>query len=71
MIKDLLGHAQIHITADVYAHVRPRLQRDPSKPWATPWTPATTTTHPSPPDRGHPSPVDALASAGLAGLRCR
>jgi integrase len=27
-IKDLLGHAQIHITADVYAHVRPRLQRD-------------------------------------------
>jgi integrase len=27
-IKNLLGHAQIHITADVYAHVRPRLQRD-------------------------------------------
>ncbi|WP_034088721.1 tyrosine-type recombinase/integrase [Streptacidiphilus albus] len=27
-IKDLLGHSQIHITADVYAHVRPRLQRD-------------------------------------------
>ena len=27
-IKDLLGHSQIQITADVYAHVRPRLQRD-------------------------------------------
>ncbi|MFJ6836843.1 tyrosine-type recombinase/integrase [Streptomyces sp. NPDC091209] len=27
-IKDLLGHSQIHITADVYAHVRPRLQRN-------------------------------------------
>ncbi|WP_396455205.1 tyrosine-type recombinase/integrase [Actinomadura sp.] len=27
-IKDLLGHSQIHVTADVYAHVRPRLQRD-------------------------------------------
>ncbi|GAB3654741.1 site-specific integrase [Actinocorallia lasiicapitis] len=26
-IKELLGHAQIHITANVYAHVRPRLQR--------------------------------------------
>lgn len=26
-IKDLLGHAQIHTTADVYAHVRLRLQR--------------------------------------------
>jgi len=27
-IKDLLGHAQIHTTADIYAHVRPRLRRD-------------------------------------------
>ena len=27
-IKELLGHAQIHTTADIYAHVRPRLQRD-------------------------------------------
>jgi integrase len=26
-IKDLLGHAQIHTTADVYSHVRLRLQR--------------------------------------------
>jgi integrase len=26
-VKDLLGHAQIHTTADVYAHVRLRLQR--------------------------------------------
>jgi integrase len=27
-IKELLGHSQIHTTADIYAHVRPRLQRD-------------------------------------------
>jgi hypothetical protein len=27
-IKNLLGRAQIHITADVYAHARPRLQGD-------------------------------------------
>jgi integrase len=27
-IKELLGHAHIHITANVYAHVRPRLQRN-------------------------------------------
>ncbi|MFL6111828.1 MAG: tyrosine-type recombinase/integrase [Catenulispora sp.] len=27
-INELVGHAQIHITADVYAHVRPRLQCD-------------------------------------------
>jgi integrase len=26
-VKDLLGHAQIHTTADVYSHVRLRLQR--------------------------------------------
>ncbi len=26
-IKELLGHAQLHVTADIYAHVRPRLQR--------------------------------------------
>lgn len=26
-VKELLGHAQIHTTADVYAHVRLRLQR--------------------------------------------
>jgi integrase len=26
-IKDLLGHAQIHTTADVYSHVRLRMQR--------------------------------------------
>ncbi|GAB3279685.1 site-specific integrase [Actinocorallia lasiicapitis] len=26
-IKELLGHSQIHVTANVYAHVRPRLQR--------------------------------------------
>jgi integrase len=26
-VKDLLGHAQIHTTADVHAHVRLRLQR--------------------------------------------
>ncbi|MGC5033923.1 tyrosine-type recombinase/integrase [Micromonospora sp. DT229] len=26
-IKDLLGHAQIHTTADIYSHVRLRLQR--------------------------------------------
>ena len=26
-IKDLLGHAQIHTTADVYSHVRLRIQR--------------------------------------------
>ncbi len=25
-IKDLLGHAQIHTTADIYSHVRLRLQ---------------------------------------------
>ncbi|MGV9774302.1 tyrosine-type recombinase/integrase [Streptosporangium sp. NPDC003464] len=28
VIKELLGHAHISITADVYAHVRLRLQRD-------------------------------------------
>jgi integrase len=27
-IKELLGHAQLHITADIYAHVRPRLKRN-------------------------------------------
>lgn len=27
-IKELLGHSKIHVTADIYAHVRPRLQRD-------------------------------------------
>jgi len=27
-IKDLLGHARLHVTADVYAHVRPRLHRN-------------------------------------------
>ena len=27
-IKELLGHAQIHVTAEVYAHVRPRLKRN-------------------------------------------
>jgi integrase len=27
-IKDLLGHAQLHVTADIYAHVRPRLKRN-------------------------------------------
>jgi integrase len=27
-IKELLGHAQIQVTADIYAHVRPRLQRN-------------------------------------------
>lgn len=26
-IKDLLGHAQIHTLADIYSHVRLRLQR--------------------------------------------
>jgi integrase len=26
-IKDLLGHAQIHTTADIYSHVRPRTKR--------------------------------------------
>ncbi|MBT8228239.1 MAG: site-specific integrase [Dactylosporangium sp.] len=26
-IKELLGHAQLHVTADIYAHVRPRLHR--------------------------------------------
>jgi integrase len=26
-VKNLLGHAQIHTTADIYAHVRLRLQR--------------------------------------------
>lgn len=30
-IKDLLGHSQIHITADMYAHVRFRLQRDEAR----------------------------------------
>jgi hypothetical protein len=28
VIKDLLGHAHIGVTATVYAHVRLRLQRD-------------------------------------------
>jgi integrase len=28
VIKELLGHAHISITADTYAHVRLRLQRD-------------------------------------------
>ncbi|WP_198668702.1 hypothetical protein [Streptomyces triticisoli] len=28
MIKELLGHAHIGVTATVYAHVRIRLQRD-------------------------------------------
>lgn len=28
MIKELLGHAYIGVTATVYAHVRLRLQRD-------------------------------------------
>ncbi len=27
-IKDLLGHSQIHVTADIYAHVRLRIQRE-------------------------------------------
>ncbi|WP_434092153.1 integrase [Streptomyces halstedii] len=27
MIKELLGHAHIGVTTAVYAHVRPRLQR--------------------------------------------
>ncbi len=27
-IKDLLGHSRLHVTADVYAHVRPRLHRN-------------------------------------------
>ncbi|MFI5759291.1 hypothetical protein [Streptomyces sp. NPDC051569] len=28
MIKELLGHAHIGVTATIYAHVRLRLQRD-------------------------------------------
>ncbi|MFE7724770.1 integrase [Streptomyces anthocyanicus] len=28
MIKEVLGHAHIGVTADVYAHVRLRLQHD-------------------------------------------
>jgi integrase len=28
VVKDLLGHAQISTTADIYTHVRPRLQRE-------------------------------------------
>ncbi len=28
MIKELLGHANIGVTATIYAHVRLRLQRD-------------------------------------------
>ncbi|MDQ0987565.1 hypothetical protein QFZ71_004848 [Streptomyces sp. V2I9] len=28
MIKELLGHAHIGVTATVYAHIRLRLQRD-------------------------------------------
>ncbi|BCJ58280.1 hypothetical protein Jiend_17020 [Micromonospora endophytica] len=27
-IKELLGHARLHVTADIYAHVRPRLHRN-------------------------------------------
>jgi len=27
-IKELLGHAALHVTADIYAHVRPRLHRN-------------------------------------------
>lgn len=27
MVRDLLGHAHINTTADIYAHVRIRLQR--------------------------------------------
>ncbi|AUA11839.1 site-specific tyrosine recombinase XerC [Streptomyces malaysiensis subsp. malaysiensis] len=34
VIKELLGHAHIGVTAGVYAHVRLRLQRQPSTPWA-------------------------------------
>ncbi|GIJ28142.1 hypothetical protein Vqi01_33040 [Micromonospora qiuiae] len=26
--KELLGHARLHVTADIYAHVRPRLHRN-------------------------------------------
>ncbi|MDM4721026.1 tyrosine-type recombinase/integrase [Micromonospora sp. WMMA1363] len=27
-IKELLGHARLHVTADIYAHIRPRLHRN-------------------------------------------
>ena len=27
-VMDVLGHSQIHVTADIYSHVMPELQRD-------------------------------------------
>ncbi|MFE9176300.1 tyrosine-type recombinase/integrase [Streptomyces sp. NPDC007126] len=38
VIKELLGHAHIGVTATVYAHVRLHLQRTPSTPSAPPST---------------------------------
>jgi hypothetical protein len=57
-IKDLLGHAQIHTTADIYAHVRLRLQRDAIKAMGnalgTGEHPTTTKTAPTEPDNQSP-----------------
>ena len=48
-IKELLGHAQIHTTADVPLHLRLRLQCD-AKPWTGHWT-RTEGPRPAAPDR--------------------
>ncbi|MGA6160010.1 tyrosine-type recombinase/integrase [Stenotrophomonas sp. NPDC087984] len=56
VIKELLGHAHIGVTATVYAHVRLRLQRDAidllghalRNPPRPPGNPQTATNHPSP-----------------------
>ncbi|MBA4863259.1 site-specific integrase [Streptomyces sp. PSKA54] len=49
VIKELLGHAHIGVTATVYAHVRPRLQRQAIETLndaLSPGNPGTLTTHP-------------------------
>ncbi|WP_370468555.1 site-specific integrase [Streptacidiphilus sp. P02-A3a] len=69
VIKELLGHAHIGVTATVYAHVRLRLQRDAS---TSPATPSATLTSPPPdPATRANHPLVERPSADVAVNYCR
>ncbi|AZQ35121.1 hypothetical protein EJ357_17800 [Streptomyces cyaneochromogenes] len=59
MIKELLGHAHIGVTATVYAHVRLRLQRDAIDALGTALD-GVTNTQTSRTDGDDPPPLPAL-----------